>query len=630
MDAEEGTQLAVAEWLQLARYQNPRSKVPDLELTFKAKHTNLQITLAGLTWVIGMGMQQRVSAKFPPPSEDCYLQVLASTGFIDFPQECGDGGDGWQEFCQQIISSNERIWQTPGADHEDEGLVCTELAPLVVQAIAVWRREKTLGELLDALNSLSQAFHSLTNQSNKLEEQGRVVSVQLFSRAKSWVEVEVEAAASHCRAARDRSTKAPTSTAAVLRRFLKEYSLLFRNQDDDDDDDESLAYHGILEPQLSAPRGSAAPSSSVTNSGFASGSSQCGWRNILRMLRRTIRRKAIASTERRKLLGHEDHHHSSSEELSRLFSGDQSMSAREKDVRRLPENFSGASLHLVLQRQSSGLGDDVLQWCNLEYIKDEQNLLCEFEVSAFMGDELAAASMGISFNLPLQIGLTFDLNYDTSTLQVHTKQGPAKVEDTGVDNNRHTQLGPSRLVPHIVKRYFQEPTIRETIMKSAGGSCSSSASEDNVFLGFLQHMVVALASLNMLCPCCGNFHTYSSASKLVHPCDTLLCRAQFATWVGGNQNLLELTMTPVDIADAWELELVRQELATKEAFPIESSQSLDRLQDEVSRRNLVSYETNYEHLVYAIAFMNACSSFTKYRCQAATLGFQAPDCDEIL
>lgn len=613
MDAEEGTQLAMAEWLELARYQNPRSKVPDLELTFKAKHTNLQITLAGLTWVIGMGMQQRVSAKFPPPSEDCYLQVLASTGFIDFPLECGDGGDGWQEFCQQIISSNERIRQTPGADHEEEeGWVCTELGPLVVQAIAVWRREKTLGELLDALNSLSQAFHSLTNQNNKLEEHGRVVSVQLPSCGKNWVEVEVEAAASRCRAARHRSTKAPTSTAAVLRKCLKEHSLLFRNQDDDDS--ESLAYHGILEPQCSAPPRSAVASSSVTNIGFASGSSECGWRNILRMLRSTIRRKAIASTKRSKSLGYEDHRHSTKEELSRLFSSDNSMSAREEDVGRMPENFSGASLHLLLQGPSFGIGDDVLQWCNLEYIKDGQILVCEFEVSAFMGDELAAASMGISFNLPLQISLTFDLNYDTSTLQVHAKQGSAKVEDNVVDNKRHTQLGPSRLVPHIVKRYFQEPTIRETIMKRAKG-CNLSASEDNVFLGFLQHMVVALASLNMLCPCCGSFHTYSSASKLVHPCETLLCRAQFATWVGGNQNLLELTMTPVDIADAWELELVRQELATKEAFPIESAESLDRLQDEVSRRNLVAYETNYEHLVYAIAFMNACTSFTKNKYQ---------------
>ena len=621
MDAEEGTQLAMAEWLQLARYQNPQSKVPDLELTFKAKHTNLQITLAGLTWVIGMGMQQKVSAKFPPPSEDCYLQVLASTGFIDFPQECGDGGGGWQEFCQQIISSNE---QTPGADHEEEeeGWVCTELGPLVVQAIAVWRREKTLGELLDALNSLSQAFHSLRNQNNKLEEHGRVVSVQLPSCGgkKNWVEVEVEAAASRCRAARHRSTKAPTSTAAVLRKCLKEHSLLFRNQDDDDDDDESLAYHGILEPRCSAPPRSAAACSSVTNIGFASGSAECGWRNILRMLRSTIRRKAIANTKRSKSFEYEDHHrHSTSEELSRLFSSDNSMSAtEEEDVGRMPENFSGASLHLVLQRPSVGIGDDVLQWCNLEYIKDEQILVCEFEVSAFMGDELAAASMGISFNLPLQIRLTFDLNYDTSTLQVHAKQGSPKVEDNIVDNNhRHTQLGPSRLVPHIVKRYFQEPTIRETMMKRAKGCNLSASSEDNVFLGFLQHMVVALASLNMLCPCCGSFHTYSSASKLVHPCETLLCRAQFATWVGGNQNLLEVTMKPVDIADAWELELVRQELAMKEAFPIESAESLDRLLDEMSRRDLVTYETNYEHLVYAIAFMNACRSFTKYRYQHA-------------
>ena len=621
MDAEEGTQLAMAEWLQLARYQNPQSKVPDLELTFKAKHTNLQITLAGLTWVIGMGMQQKVSAKFPPPSEDCYLQVLASTGFIDFPQECGDGGGGWQEFCQQIISSNE---QTPGADHEEEeeGWVCTELGPLVVQAIAVWRREKTLGELLDALNSLSQAFHSLRNQNNKLEEHGRVVSVQLPSCGgkKNWVEVEVEAAASCCRAARHRSTKAPTSTAAVLRKCLKEHSLLYRNQDDDDDD-ESLAYHGILEPRCSAPPRSAAACSSVTNIGFASGSAECGWRNILRMLRSTIRRKAIANTKRSKSFEYEDHHrHSTSEELSRLFSSDNSMSAtEEEDVGRMPENFSGASLHLVLQRPSVGIGDDVLQWCNLEYIKDEQILVCEFEVSAFMGDELAAASMGISFNLPLQIRLTFDLNYDTSTLQVHAKQGSPKVEDNIVDNNhRHTpQLGPSRLVPHIVKRYFQEPTIRETIMKRAKGCNLSASSEDNVFLGFLQHMVVALASLNMLCPCCGSFHTYSSASKLVHPCETLLCRAQFATWVGGNQNLLEVTMKPVDIADAWELELVRQELAMKEAFPIESAESLDRLLDEMSRRDLVTYETNYEHLVYAIAFMNACRSFTKYRYQHA-------------
>lgn len=606
MDAEEGTQLAMAEWL--AHYQSPLSKVPDLELTFKAKHTNLQITLAGLTWVIGMGMQQRVSAKFPPPSEDCYLQVLASTGFIDFPQECGDGGDGWQEFCQQIISSNERIRQTPGADHEEEeGRVCTELGPLVVQAIAVWRREKTLGELLDALNSLSQAFHSLINQNNKLEEHGRVVSVQLPSCGKNRFEVEVEAAASRCRAARHRSTKAPISTAAVLRKCLKEHSLLFRNQDDDAD--KSLAYYGILEPQFSAPPRSAAASSSVMNIGFASGSSECGWRNIVRMLRRTIRRKAIASTKRSKLLGYENLHRSTSEELSGIFSTDKSMSARE-DVGRMPENFSGASLHLVLQRPSLAIGDDVLQWCNLEYHKDEQILVCEFEVRAFMGDELAAASMGISFNLPLQICLTFDLNYDTSTLQVHAKQGSAKVEDNIVDNNRHTQLGPSRLIPHIVKRYFQEPTIRETIMKRADG-CNLSASEDNVFIGFLQHMVVALASLNMLCPCCGSFHTYSSASKLVHPCKTLLCRAQFATWVGGNQNLLELTMTPVDIADAWELELVRQELATKQAYPIESAQSLDKLQDEVSRRDLVVYETNYEHLVYAIAFKNACTAFTK-------------------
>ena len=72
-------------------------------------------------------------------------------------------------------------------------------------------------------------------------------------------------------------------------------------------------------------------------------------------------------------------------------------------------------------------------------------------------------------------------------------------------------------------------------------------------------------------------------------------------------------MKSINIADAWELELVRQELAMKEAFATESAKSLDKLLVEMSRRDLVTYETNYEHLVYAIAFMNACRYFTKYR-----------------
>ena len=162
-----------------------------------------------------------------------------------------------------------------------------------------------------------------------------------------------------------------------------------------------------------------------------------------------------------------------------------------------------------------------------------------FQVSSFMEDDIATASMGISLTVPLRIEIFLDLTNVRHDLmegkvRISTDQGLSPgpgVNLMCLEPGEHVVskpvVGLSCFIPHIVRRYLRSEHIREL------WRATYKFSKGELLTGLMQHVVKALVLLKYTCCVCGEQHISSKRKFPVVPipCEKNLCQALFASWL---------------------------------------------------------------------------------------------------